>query len=221
MGVAAGDLVASLAQEDWDIVQADNAEAAGRAASAEAVVVCGVREPGAALRLPRSLERPSLAVVSSCEAAEEALSAGYDDVLVPPYEPRELQLRVRNLVRAAERASMRVGAFVVNPASRQVWRWAQNWIEEVEPTPLEFDLLLYLVRNAERAVGYDELLTRVWSCDYTEGSNGAVRACVKRLRRKIESDASQPLYLLTVRGVGYRWAVPPTPPPAMLREKSG
>jgi len=186
------------------------------------VIVCDARAPGTALdlctQLRRSLRAPSLAVVSSYEAAEQALDAGYDDVIVAPCDPRELRLRVRNLLRAAGRRAMRAGALVISPVARQVRRWAT----EIELTRLEFDLLLYLVENAGRVVGYDELLNHVWGCDYPEGGHETVKACVKRLRRKIEPDRAQPRYVVTVRGVGYRWAIPPTPvlsgpPPGMTR----
>lgn len=82
--------------------------------------------------------------------------------------------------------------------------------EEVCLTRLEFDLLAYLVRSAGRVVGYDELLREVWGYDYTAGSQETIKSCVKRLRWKIEPDPAQPRYLVTVRGVGYRWAIPST-----------
>ncbi|MCR4405766.1 MAG: winged helix-turn-helix domain-containing protein [Anaerolineae bacterium] len=73
--------------------------------------------------------------------------------------------------------------------------------EEVRLTRLGFDLLAYLVWNAGRVVGYDELLREVWGYDYTEGSQVAIKSCLKRLRRKIEPNPAQPRYLVTVRYV--------------------
>lgn len=212
VGDAAGDIADLLAQEGLDLLQVGDAQAA-QVVGERDVIVCDARAPGTALdlctQLRRSLRAPSLAVVSSYEAAEQALDAGYDDVIVAPCDPRELRLRVRNLLRTAGRRAMRAGALVISPVAHQVRRWAT----EIELTRLEFDLLLYLVENAGRVVGYDELLTHVWGYDYTEGSHGTVRACVKRLRQKIEPDPARPCYVVTVRGVGYRWDVPPTSVP--------
>ena len=215
VGDAADGIVALLAQEGLDVLQVSEAQAAGP----RDVVVCDARAPGTALdlctQLRRSSRAPSLVVVFSYEAAEQALDAGYDDVIVAPYDPRELRLRVRKLLRAAGRTTIRTGALVVSPVAHQVRRWG----EEIELTHLEFDLLLYLVENAGRSVGYDELLTQVWNCDCAEGSRETVKSCARRLRQKIEPDPAQPRYLVTVRGVGYRWDVPPTPVPSQPPEK--
>ncbi len=212
MGNAASDIADILAQEGLDVLQVAEAQAA-QAVGPGDVIICDARASGTALdlcgQLRRSLRAPSLAVVSSYEAAEQSLDVGYDDVILAPCDPRELQLRMRKLLRAAGRTTMRAGALVVSPVARQVRRWR----EEIELTRLEFDLLLYLVENAGRVVGYDELLTHVWNCDYAEGSRETVKSCVKRLRHKIEPDPAQPRYLVTVRGVGYRWDVPPAPVP--------
>lgn len=212
VGDAASDVADLLAQEGLDVLQVGEAQAT-QAVGPGDVIVCDARAPGTALdlctQLRRSLRISSLAVVSSYEAAEQAMDAGYDDVIVAPYDPCELRLRVRNLLRAAGRSTMRAGALVISPVARQVRRWS----EEIELTRLEFELLLHLVENAGRVVGYDELLTHVWGCDYAEGSRETVKSCVKRLRRKIEPDPAQPRYLVTVRGVGYRWDVPPVSVP--------
>ena len=219
VGDAADDIVALLAQEGLDVLQVAEAQVA-QAVGPRDVVVCDARAPAAALdlcsQLRCSLRAPSLAVVSSYEATEQVLDAGYDDVIVVPYDPHELRLRVRKLLRATGRTPMRVGALVVSPVARQVRRWG----EEIELTCLEFDLLLYLVENAGQVVGYDELLTQVWECDYAEGSHETVKSCVRRLRHKIEPEPSQPRYLVTVRGLGYRWDVPPTSVPPQPLDKA-
>jgi len=131
--------------------------------------------------LRRSLRAPSLAVVSSYEAAEQALDAGYDDVIVASYDPRELRLRVRKLLRAGDPNTMRAGTLVISPVARQVRRWR----EEIELTHREFDLLLYLVENAGRAVGHDELLTTCGAMtmlkEAVKPSNRASGGCGGRL----------------------------------------
>ncbi len=210
VGDAAGDVADLLAQEGLDVLWVGEAQAA-QAVSPGDVLMCDARASGTDLDLCTQLRRSSrplsLAVVSSYEAAEQVLDAGYDDVVVAPYDPRELRLRVRKLLRAVGRTTIRAGSLVISPMARQVRRWR----EEIELTRLEFDLLLYLVQNAGRAVGYDELLAHVWGYDCVEGSRETVKACVRRLRWKIEPDPSRPRYLVTVRGVGYRWDVLPQP----------
>jgi len=134
---------------------------------------------------------------------------------LPDRELEEPRPQVRKLLPSAGRTPVRVEALVISPAARQV----RCWSEEIELTHLEFDLLLYLVENAGRAVGYDELLTHVWGCDYTEGSRETVKSCARRLRQKIEPDPAQPRYMVTVRGVGYRWTIPPTSVPSQPPEK--
>ncbi|MBI4770505.1 MAG: winged helix-turn-helix transcriptional regulator [Chloroflexi bacterium] len=81
--------------------------------------------------------------------------------------------------------------------------------ERLSLTPLEFDLLAYLARNADRAVRPDELLREVWRCPAEGGgTKDQLKSAIKRLRRKIEPDPGQPQYLLTMRGFGYRITTP-------------
>jgi len=75
-------------------------------------------------------------------------------------------------------------------------------------SPLEFEVLTCLIQNAGRAVSYDELLRQVWGCQPDAGNREMVKACVKRLRRKVEENSAQPQYIRTVRGVGYRLVIP-------------
>ena len=97
---------------------------------------------------------------------------------------------------------VQLGDLLVDLRARRVMRGD----EEVCLTRLEFDLLAYLVWNAGRAVGYDELLREVWGYADDVGSYELVRMAVSRPRDKIGENAAQPQYIECVRGVGYRLA---------------
>ncbi len=140
------------------------------------------------------------------------LEAGGDDYLPKPFEPTELLARVKALLRRAEAfsdphkagrvvvAGLRlepVDNVVVMPDGRQI-----------DLTPIEFRLLYTLMRNAGRVLSHDQLLNNVWGYDY-EGYSNQLAVYMRRLRRKIEVDADHPKYLLTARGVGYKFASPP------------
>ncbi|MCD6552906.1 MAG: response regulator transcription factor [Anaerolineae bacterium] len=140
----------------------------------------------------------------SPETKAAGLERGACSYLVKPFTKAEVLAAVELGLREAK--AVQVGDLLLDPRARRV----VCGDEEVCLTHLEFDLLAYLVRNAGRVVGYDELLREVWGYDYTAGGQETIKSCVKRLRRKIEPDPEQPRYLVTVRGVGYRWAIPPT-----------
>lgn len=138
------------------------------------------------------------------------LEVGADDYVTKPFSNRELVLRVASILRRRGSASapagtgsgsevLRSGGLVVDTAARTVRR-------EAEPLPLtvrEFDLLVHMLRNPGRAFTREDLLRQVWGWDF--GDHSTVTVHVRRLRHKIERDATRPLLLATVWGVGYRW----------------
>jgi len=168
-------------------------------------------EQGVELR--RMIGAPLLALVSHYEAAERALLLGADDVVVAPWAPAELRMRMRKLLRRPTPAVLRAGDLAISLGTRHVRCWAEN----IPLTPLEFDLLAHLVRSADRVVTYDELLDNVWGYDHEAGTRELVKSGVKRLRRKLGDSAAEPRYIGTVRGAGYRWLSPP----ASARRASG
>jgi DNA-binding response OmpR family regulator len=151
-------------------------------------------------------------VVLSARGDEEdrvvGLEFGADDYLVKPFSPRELVLRIQGLLRRDEqlrgrnllprklvhgRLSVDTGARVATVDGRVV-----------NLTPREFDLLAFLVAHPGEAYGRRDLLRRVWGWDF--GDDSTVMVHVRRLREKVEVDPSDPRLVLTVRGVGYRFA---------------
>jgi two-component system KDP operon response regulator KdpE len=141
------------------------------------------------------------------EEKVEALDLGADDYVTKPFSTRELIARIRAAVRRvrapirAEDAPIEIGEIKLDPVKRLVTRRAQA----VHLTRKEFDILHCLMSRAGRVVTYAKLLTAVWGADCREEVE-YLRTFVRQLRKKIEDDPSNPLYLLTDVYVGYRFA---------------
>ncbi|AGP31674.1 response regulator transcription factor [Corynebacterium terpenotabidum] len=137
------------------------------------------------------------------------LEIGADDYVTKPYSARELIARMRAVLRRggeAERddAAARVlrGGRVAMDVERHVVTVAG---EEIALPLKEFDLLEYLLSNAGRVLTRSQLIDRIWGSDYV-GDTKTLDVHIKRLRGKIEVDPSNPVQLLTVRGLGYKFA---------------
>jgi DNA-binding response OmpR family regulator len=138
------------------------------------------------------------------------LELGADDYLTKPFSIPELQARVKALLR---RSSMQALAPAADPKERIVTGdlvidCARREVRLAgRPVPLtarEFDLLLHFARNPGRAFTRMQLLDAVWGTSF-EGYEHNVNTHINRLRAKIEGDPANPRYVLTVRGVGYRF----------------
>jgi two-component system KDP operon response regulator KdpE len=141
------------------------------------------------------------------EEKVEALDLGADDYVTKPFSTRELIARIRAAVRRvkapirAEDAPIEIGEIRLEPVRRIVTKRGQP----VHVTRKEFDILHCLMSRAGRVVTYSKLLTAVWGADCREEVE-YLRTFVRQLRKKIEDDASNPLYVLTDVYVGYRFA---------------
>jgi len=179
-----------------------------------ALVILDLGLPGMdGLDVARTLRRDSnVPIIMLTARVDEAdrligLELGSDDYVTKPFSPRELVARVRAVLRrtSGEREQAPVpivtGDVVIDIERRQVAISGQS----VELTPTEFDLLVVLARHPGRVFTRLELLDRVQGYAF-EGYERTVDAHVKNLRQKIEPDPKQPRYLLTVYGVGYRFA---------------
>jgi DNA-binding response OmpR family regulator len=135
------------------------------------------------------------------------LEMGADDYVVKPFSPQELVSRVRAVLRRtrprgseAVEPIIEIGDLVIDPNTREVTLAGQF----CDLTAREFDLLQLLAANPRRVFSRDQLLDRVWgSSDYIDP--GTVTVHIRRLREKIEKDASKPEHIITVWGVGYRF----------------
>ena len=136
------------------------------------------------------------------------LELGADDYVTKPYSSRELIARIRAVLRRGGDVDDDTGDTQVLAAGRvrmDVERHtvAVDGVEVAMPLK-EFDLLEYLLRNTGRVLTRSQLIDRVWGADYV-GDTKTLDVHVKRLRAKIEEEPSRPRYLVTVRGLGYKF----------------
>jgi two-component system OmpR family response regulator len=152
---------------------------------------------------------PAIIITALGEIGERVrgLRAGGDDYLVKPFAFAEMLARVDALARRSatvvKATMLRIGDLEMDLLSRSVRRGGR----EIELLPREFQLLEYLVRNAEGVVPRTMLLQHVWDLHFDPMTN-IIDVYVGRLRRKVDSNAAYPL-IHTVRGVGFRLCAPP------------
>jgi two-component system response regulator RegX3 len=134
------------------------------------------------------------------------LELGADDYVTKPYSSRELVARVRAVLRRGiEPDTLMPGVIEAGPVRMDVERHVVTVGTEQVQLPLkEFELLELLLRNAGRVLTRVQLIDRVWGSDYV-GDTKTLDVHVKRLRGKIEPDPANPRYLVTVRGLGYKF----------------
>lgn len=133
------------------------------------------------------------------------LELGADDYVTKPFSPRELTSRVRAVLRRTESAST-TGVIEVDERLKIDFDRRQVWVEGelVKLRPTEYRLLYHLVQNAGWVITHDQILAKVWGYEYQDEPH-YVRLYVNYLRQKLEEDPADPKYILTERGVGYRF----------------
>ena len=144
---------------------------------------------------------------SSVKDVVKGLEIGGDDYVVKPFDNHELLARIRTQLRRGttqrgeDELSFADGGLHINFLTREVMVYGQP----VELTPKEFTLLSVLARNAGRVLTRSELITQTWGPEYGE-ANESLKLYIHYLRKKIERDPNNPEFILTSRGVGYRFA---------------
>lgn len=137
------------------------------------------------------------------------LELGADDYVTKPYSARELIARIRAVLRrrSAETDSATESVLQGGPVRMDIDRHVVTVNGEEISMPLkEFELLEILLRNVGRVMTRGQLIERVWGADYV-GDTKTLDVHIKRLRSKIEPDSSAPQYVVTVRGLGYKFEV--------------
>ncbi|MEH0935923.1 response regulator transcription factor [Micromonospora psammae] len=135
------------------------------------------------------------------------LEIGADDYVTKPYSPRELVARIRAVLRrqSAEVTDSGAPSLSAGPVRMDIERHVVTVDGAAVQLPLkEFELLELLLRNAGRVLTRGQLIDRVWGADYV-GDTKTLDVHVKRLRSKVEPEPSAPRYIVTVRGLGYKF----------------
>ncbi|MCS7287366.1 MAG: response regulator transcription factor [Anaerolineae bacterium] len=148
-------------------------------------------------------------LVLTCLSRDEdkirGLELGADDYLTKPFNPREFILRIGKLLErttpSLQETTVEVGDLKIDLVGGKAYKGG----EEIHLTKQEKRLLFYLVRHRGRTVPHDELLRGVWGAG-SEGDLNLLKTYIHRVRVKVEDDPQKPRYILTDRGVGYRFA---------------
>jgi two-component system response regulator RegX3 len=135
------------------------------------------------------------------------LEIGADDYVTKPYSSRELIARIRAVLRRNADPGERTdptSLFSAGPVTLDIERHIVTLNGQVVAFPLkEFELLEYLLRNIGRVLTRTQIIDRVWGSDYV-GDTKTLDVHIKRLRAKIEADPANPVFIQTVRGLGYK-----------------
>jgi two-component system response regulator RegX3 len=136
------------------------------------------------------------------------LELGADDYVTKPFSTRELLARIRAVMRRGGEVEIdSIGAIEGGPIRMDVERHTLTVNGTSIPMPLkEFELLEFLMRNSGRVLTRGQLMDRVWGSNYV-GDGKTLDVHIKRIRSKIEPDPANPVYLSTIRGLGYRFEI--------------
>jgi len=219
----------SLVRQGYDVFTA----ADGRAGLAEAraqrpdLIILDLMLPGLdGFEVCRILRQetpvPILMLTARADEVDKivGLEVGADDYMTKPFSMRELMARVKAMLRRVRLVREEVAATQPEEADgdlpkSEVWTFGELVIDlnrwevrlrgkQIHLKPREFDLLVFLARNRGMVLARDLILERVWGWEY-EGDSRTVSVHVRWLREKLEDDPANPVRLVTVRGVGYRF----------------
>lgn len=137
----------------------------------------------------------------------KGLELGADDYVTKPFSPRELVSRVKAVLRRVEtEGNEEEDVIQVDERLKIDFNRREIWVNDelVKLRPTEYRLLYHMVQNAGWVLTYDQILSRVWGYEYRDEPH-YVRLYINYLRQKLEEDPANPKYILTERGVGYRF----------------
>jgi phosphate regulon transcriptional regulator PhoB len=208
----------NLAQEKFRVLEAEDGEQALKVLQRDKpnLVILDLMLPGlSGLELckilrdrPDTARLPILMLTAKAGEADKVvgLEMGADDYLPKPFSPREMVARVRAILRRSESSAAEPapaydkGALKIDFRTYEVFARGQP----VKLTLKEFELLRFLVQNSNRVLSRDQLLDRVWGGE-TFVTPRTVDVHIRRLRKAVEQDDRKPKWILTLRGVGYKF----------------
>jgi two-component system alkaline phosphatase synthesis response regulator PhoP len=210
----------NLAQDRFKVLEAEDGEQALKVLQRETpnLVILDLMLPGLSglelckiLRDRQDTSRlPILMLTAKTGEADKVvgLEMGADDYLSKPFSPREMVARVRAILRRTDSSASPMGttpfynkgALKIDFTTYEVFARGQ----QVKLTLKEFELLRFLVQNPNRVLSRDQLLDRVWGGE-TFVSPRTVDVHIRRLRKAVEKDDREPKWIVTLRGVGYKF----------------
>ncbi len=214
-------LVRSMERLGFDVEQADNAENSLTRFSERRynLIMLDVLLPdGDGFDVCTAIRQKSdvpIVMITSLNQSEDVirgLQLGADNYITKPFNFKELEARIHAVLRRSSSVTGRHAFDVAEVGDIKLYSDSQE-VELVSRrialTPIEFSLLSHLVSHADRPVSNEELLQDVWGYSDTESPN-LVALTVRRLRTKVESDPSNPVRIVNVRGIGYKYVSQPT-----------
>lgn len=207
----------ALKQEGFEVVKAGDGQEALQKVQLEKpnLIVLDLMLPEVSgLEVCRILrrERNEVPIIMLTAKGEEidrviGLEVGADDYLVKPFSLRELTARIRALLRRSKPNDVESGDIEIHQYDDLVMNLTEHKVSVkgslVELSPKEFKILAMLMSSPNKVFSREDLLEQVWGLDFY-GDTKTVDVHIRWLREKIESDASNPKYVQTVRGFGYR-----------------
>ena len=205
----------NLAREGFEILEADSGEKGVELAELNKpdVAVLDIMLPGIdGFEVCKILRNkfPNIVIIMLTAKTQdndkiEGLERGADDYLTKPFNPCELILRIKSVLRRSPQKQnngqiIEDETFKLDMYSRTFYKNGK----EITLTPTELNIIKLLMQNPGKAITRDELMDKAWGEDFI-GDAKIVDVNMRRLRSKIEEDSTHPKYIVTVWGVGYRW----------------
>ena len=211
-----GFLKINLLRNDFEVIEAGNGEDGIKKAIEENpdIAILDVMLPGIdGFQVCDKLREkyPDMGIIMLTAKGQDmdkvmGLEYGADDYIVKPFNPLEVVLRVKAILRRLEKNTdvksneIVNGPFVIDLYSQKITKDGV----EIELTPKEYLIMKTFIENPNKAFSRDELLNSIWGCNYF-GDPKIIDVNIRRLRAKIEENSSEPKFIETVWGIGYRW----------------
>ena len=209
-----GFLKINLKRNGYEVIEVDNGEDGIKIAINEkpAIVILDVMLPGIdGFNVCKRIreEEKNIGIIMLTAKSQDidkitGLEYGADDYIVKPFNPMELLLRIKAILRRIgdeeEKRTIEQGRFKIDTYAKKVFKSDK----EIDLTPKEYSIIKLFLENPEKAFSRDELMDLIWGENYIADPK-IVDVNIRRLRMKVEDDPSVPKHLVTVWGMGYKW----------------